>query len=89
MNAPQRFQRMLLCLQKYDIMTMYRKGSEMIFANHLSHNLDTKSNPNRVERLTELDKLTVVNVDLNVSQTKLTEIKDKTAVDPSKLIMSG
>ena len=57
---------------------MYRKGSEIIFAECLSCNLDTKSNHNKVERLTKLDKLTVANVDLNVSQMRLTEIKDKT-----------
>ena len=75
-------------------MIMYRNGSEIIFADHLSHNLDTKSSPNKVERLTKLDALTVASVDLNVSQMKLPEIKDKIEVDPeliqlSKLIVSG
>ena len=37
-------------------MIMYRKGSETAFADHLSHNLDNKSNPNKVERSTKLDK---------------------------------
>ena len=75
-------------------MITYRKGSEIILADHLSHNLGTKSNPNKVERLTKLGKLTVANVDLNVSKMKLTEIKDKTGVYPEliqlgKLIVSG
>ena len=85
---------MLLYLKKYNIMIMYGKGSEIVFTDHLSHNLDTKGNPNKVEKLIKLDKLTVANVDLIVSQMKLTEIKDKIGVDPemihlSKLIMSG
>ena len=93
-NALPRLKRMLLCLQKYNVTIMYRKGSEIVFDDHLSRNLDTKNNPNKVERLTEHDKLTVANVDLNVSKTKLTEIKDKTGVDPelihlSKIIVSG
>ena len=73
---------------------MYRKWSEIISADHFSLYLGTKSNPNKVEWLIELDKLTVANVDINVSHTKLIEIKDKTGVDQeliqlSKLIVYG
>ena len=93
-NALPRLQRMMLQLQKYNVRIVYRKGSEIVFADQLSCNLNTKSNPNKVGRLTKPDKLIVANVDLNVSQMKLTEIKDKMGVDPeliqlSKLIMSG
>ena len=70
-NALSRVQRMLLCLQKSNVMIMYRKGSDIVFADHLSHNLDTKSITKKVERLTELDILKMANVDLNVSQMKL------------------
>ena len=58
-------------------MIMYRKGSEIIFADHLSYNLDTKSNPNKVDRLTKLGKLTVANVDLNVSQINLQKLRTR------------
>ena len=35
--APVRLQRMLLCLQQYDMVIMYRPGKEMLLANALSH----------------------------------------------------
>ena len=47
----------------------------------------------RLEKL-QLDKLSIANVDLNVSQVKLSKIQEKTKLDPeliqvSKLIVSG
>ena len=38
-NAPPRLQRMLLRLQKYNVTLVYHKGSEIVFADHLSGNL--------------------------------------------------
>ena len=37
-NALPRLQRMQLCLQKYNITIRHRKGSEIVFADHLSYN---------------------------------------------------
>ena len=42
-NAPPRLQRMLLRFQKYYVTVVYCKGSEIVFVDHLSRNLDTKS----------------------------------------------
>ena len=90
-NAPPRFQRMLLRLQKYSVTIVYHKGSEIVFTDHLSRNLDTKSETGKI---TELDKLPIANVDLNVHQVKLRKIQEKTKLDPEpiqvlKLIVSG
>ena len=62
-----------------------------MFADHLNRNLDKKSETGKI---TELDKLSIANVDHNVSQVKLSEIQEKTKLDPeliqvSKLIVSG
>ena len=63
-----------------------------MFADHISRNLDaTTSKPGKI---TELDKLLIANVDLNVSQVELSKIQWKTKLDPeliqvSKLIVSG
>ena len=76
-NAPPRLQRMLLRLQKYNVTIVYHKGSEIVFADHVSRNLNTKSETGKI---TELDKLPIANVDLNVSQVKLSEIKEKSNV---------
>ena len=89
-NAPPRQQRMLTRSQKY-ITIVYCKGSEIVFADHLSRNLNTKSETGKI---TELDKLSIANIDLNVSQVKLSEIQEKSKLDPelilvSKLVVSG
>ena len=75
-NALPRLQGMLLRLQKYNVTIVYCKGSEIVFADHLSRNLDTKTS--ETGKVTELDKLLIANVDLNVSQVKLCEIQEKT-----------
>ena len=63
-----------------------------MFGDHLCRNLDTKTS--ETGKITELNKLLIANVDLNVSQVKLREIQEKTKLDPeliqvSKLIVSG
>ena len=47
-NAPPRLQRMLLRLQKYNVTIVYHKGVyfTIVFADHLSRNLDTKTREN-------------------------------------------
>ena len=42
-NAPPRLQRLLLRLQKYDVTIWYNPGKSMIFANHLSRNINPKA----------------------------------------------
>ena len=73
-NAPPRLQRMLLRLQKYNVTLVYYKDSEIVFAGHLSRNLNTKSGTGKI---TELDKLSLANVDLDVSQVKLSKIQER------------
>ena len=86
------YKAMLLRLQKYNATIVHCKSSEIVFADHLSRNLDTKTS--ETGKIMELDKLSITNVDLNVSQVKLSEIHEKTTLDPkliqvSKLIVSG
>ena len=78
-NVPPRLQSMLIRLQRYNIIIVYHNGSEIVFLDHLSGNLNTKS---ETEKITELDKLSIANVDLNVSQVKLSEIQKKFKLDP-------
>ena len=42
-NAPPRLQRLLLCLQKYNMTIRYKPGKSMIFADHLSRNINPES----------------------------------------------
>ena len=72
-NALPRLQYMLLRLQKYNIQIVYSIGSKIIFADHLSRNSGTKSS----EELSKasLDRLSIANIEFNVSQVKLTEIQ--------------
>ena len=81
-NEPPRLQRMLLWLHKYNVTTVYCNGLEIVFADHLSRNLDTKSETGRI---IELAKLSIAYVDLNVSQVKLSEIQEKTKLDPEPI----
>ena len=88
-NAPPRLQRMFFRLQKYIVTIVYCMGSEIVFADHLSRNLDIKS---KTGKITELDKLSITSI--NCSQLKLSEIQEKTKLDPemiqvSKFIVSG
>ena len=57
-----------------------------MFANHLSRNLDTKTS--ETGKITELDKLSIANVELNVSQVKLSKIHEKTKPDPELILVS-
>ena len=85
-NAPPRLQRMLLRLHKYNVTIVYHKGSEIVFEDHLSRNLDTKTS--ETGKITELDKLSIAHVDLNVSQVNLHEIKEKTKLYPELIQVS-
>ena len=42
-NAPPRLQRLLFRLQRYDITIQYKPGKSMIFADHLSRNVNPES----------------------------------------------
>ena len=64
---------------------VYLKGSEIVFADHLSRNLNTKSD---TWKITELDKFSIANVDVNVIQVKLNEIQDKSKLDPELIQVS-
>ena len=89
-NTPPRLKRMLIRLQKY-VTTVYCKGSEIVFVDPLSRNMNTKSESGKIM---ELDKLSISNVDLNVSQVKLSETQGKSKLDAeliqvSTLIVTG
>ena len=89
-NTPPRLQRMLIRLQKYNITIVYCKGSETVLMDHLRRNLNTKSETGKI---TVLDKHSIANVDLNVSQVKLSEIQEKSKLNPKLIqvskLMSG
>ena len=84
-NAPSRLQRMLIRLQKYKITVVYCKDSEIVFVDHLSRNLNTKHETGKIK---ELDKLSIANVDLNISQVKLSKIQEKSKLDPELIQVS-
>ena len=49
-----------------------------MFADHVSRNLNTESETGKI---TELDKLSIANVDLNVNQVKDTDMQEKSKLD--------
>ena len=63
-NAPPRLQRLLLRLQKYDVTLQYKPGKSMIFADHLSRNVN--SNGSKVPTIPDLN-LEVSALELNAS----------------------
>ena len=83
-NAPPRLQKLLLRLQKYDITIQYKPGKSMIFADHLSRNVNSKGskvltipNPN----------LKVSALELNASPSKLESIRQESECDPQMLML--
>ena len=83
-NAPPRFQRLLLRLQKYNIQIQYKPGKSMIFADHLSRNVHPT--PNDELTLPNLD-LEISTLELNASPSKLQLIKQESEHDPQLLLL--
>ena len=83
-NAPPRLQRLLLHLQKYDVTIWYKPGKSMIFADHLSQNVDVETS--KVPTVPNLD-LKVSTLELNASPSKLELIKQESECDPQMLML--
>ena len=83
-HTPPRLQRLLLHLQKYDVTIWYKPGKSMIFADHLSQNVDVETS--KVPTVPNLD-LEVSTLELNASPSKLELIKQESECDPQMLML--
>ena len=77
-NAPPRLQQLLLRLQKYNFEILYKPSKSMIFADHLSQNVDVETP--KVPTVPNLD-LEVSTLELNASPSKLELIKQESERD--------
>ena len=82
--APPRLQRVLLCLQKYDVTMWYKPDKSMIFADHLSHNVDVETS--KVPTVPNLN-LEGSALELNASPSKLENIRQESERDPQMLML--
>ena len=82
-NAPPRLQWLLLRLQKYDVTIQYKPGKSMIFADHLSRNINPESS--KVPTVPGLN-LEVSAMELNASPSKLECIRQESECDPQMLM---
>ena len=83
-NAPPRLQWLLLRLQKYDIVTQYKPGKSMIFADHLSRNINPESS--KVPTIPGLN-VDISSLELNASPSKLECIRQESERDPQMLML--
>ena len=83
-NAPPRLQRLLLHLQKYNVTIWYKPGKPMIFADHLSQNVDVETS--KVPTVPNLD-LEVSTLELNASPSKLENIWQESERDSQMLML--
>ena len=84
-------QRLLLRLQKYTVSIWYKPGKNMIFADHLSRNINPEVS--KVPTVPGLN-LEVSSFELNVSLSKPEHIRQESECDPQilmlkKLIIQG
>ena len=82
-NAPPRLQRLLLRLQKYNVTIWYKAGKNMIFADHLSRNVNSDSS--KVPTIPGLN-LDISSLELNASLSKLECIRQESECDPQMLM---
>ena len=85
-NAPPRLQRMLLSCQQYSYEINYRKGLDMIFADHLSCNASAQSNSDD-ECVNSLERITIASVTLNVSDDRLKQLQSENMKDPEMIML--
>ena len=85
-NAPPRLQRMLLSCQQYSYEINYRKGSDMIFTDHLSCNASAQSNSDD-ECVNSLERITIASVTLNVSDDRLKQLQSENMKDPEMIML--
>ena len=79
-NAPPRLQRLLLRLANYNVELQWIPGKEMIFSNHLSHNITTGDSSNK-PTCEGLD-LKIHDVYLNASEEKCLSLANEMTKDP-------
>ena len=84
-SAPKRLQRMLLCLQRYNLDVKYQKGSLMIMSDPLSRAYLNEP-PTETEYCNELEEIVLVE-DLPISEARLKEFKEGTASDDNLQIL--
>ena len=75
-DSPMRFQRMLLCLQQYDLQVTYKKGTELYVADTLSTTYQKVDPNDSLEEKLEIPKV------LPISPSKLKELQKETQEDP-------
>ena len=85
-NASPRLQRLLLRLQKYDVTIWYKPGKSMIFADHLSCNVNAEASKTIVPTIPDLN-LEVSALELNASPSKLESIRQESEGDPQMLML--
>ena len=74
---------MLLRLQSFSFENHYRKGNDIIFTDHISHNIPLINGPERRETAPGLDLISIasINEELNVSQIFIDRIRSATQCD--------
>ena len=78
-TAPKRLQRLLLCLQQYDVEIRYKPGPEMYLSDTLSRAYLPTTDRSPAEK--EAERIHAVDF-LPISQPQLAEIQRETAADP-------
>ena len=82
-TASKRLQRMILCLQKYDLVFTYKPGKEMHIAGALSRALSHRSQkPSTSHFCRDLETVNFVE-DLPISESTLAKFQAETATDES------
>ena len=82
-SASPHLQHMLLRLQRFSFEIHYRKGSNIILTDHLSHNIPLINSPERTETTPGLDHILIalISKELNVSQNCLDRMRGATQYD--------
>ena len=83
-NAPPILQRLLLRLQKHDMTILYKPGKSMIFADHLSCNVNPEAS--KAPTIPGLN-LEVSSLELNASLSNLECIRQESECDPQTLML--
>ena len=83
-NAPPRLQRLLLRLQKYNVSIWYKPGKSMMFADHLSKNVNPEVS--KVPTVSGLN-FEISSLELNTSPSKLERIRQESECDPQMLML--
>ena len=77
---------MLLSCQQYSYEINYRKGLDMVFADHLSCNASAQSNSDD-KCVNGLERITIASVTLNVSDNRLKQLQSENMKDPEMIML--